>query len=431
MMVTFESLFTSWLYRRESETKLLAGLGVAARWVLLLYLVVKLGDLGVRGKWNLLFSSGSFSLLFWFEMTLSALLPLVLLFISKVRRSNRGQWVVAISGVTGFVLNRISVGGLGQIKTDAPFYIPAWSEVALSAGVVAGAALVFLFAVEQLQVWEQKPTRIASVFDLKGWRRALRALPFWKFKERLSFDGSMSFVLAAGLGFAMISGETATNRGVEPTTVRRARGADTLWIDGNIDGFGAVFTHRSHMRGCFRGPECANCHDAEPVLPGGRHMGDSASDPTCARCHHMNLPRDRNTACATCHRDMYGPTDAFGHNWHGSPSGAGLSCKDCHPPGEVRTAANGKKCVSCHSDLVPPGSTIQFTNYQAPGYVEAMHTLCIGCHHVKDDIVENPNLARCATCHPGQRDFVDAADIATRSRRPMGKRVLLPLLKEK
>jgi len=212
--------------------------------------------------------------------------------------------------------------------------------------------------------------------------------------------------------------------------VHRARGGDTLWIDGNIDGFGAIFSHKNHMRGAWRGDLCIECHEAPPTFTDGHLIGDRESDPTCVRCHHMNLPRDANTGCATCHRDMYRPTDAFGHVWHSSRFGADLGCYECHARGEPKVSENAPKCTKCHSDLVAEGSTIEFHHYQAPGYVEAMHNLCITCHNAKAEINGQPDLARCATCHPGQRDFIDRIDLAARHRHLKGKRVVLPLLRE-
>jgi Ni/Fe-hydrogenase subunit HybB-like protein len=428
MMVSFESLTTSYLYRKKTEGHLISKLGIGARWVLLLYLAIKLIDLGVRGKLGFMFGSEWQVRLFWIEILFSALLPVVLLFIPKVRESTAGQWTIASIAVTGFVLNRIAVGGLAQIKIGAPFYLPSWGEVAVSAGVVSAAILIFLFAIEHLNVWE-KPPKADSWQNI---RSTIRDAKFWaRLPRRLKPDDSLAFVLAAGIGFAMISGESSSSKGMDRTPVHRARGGDTLWIDGNIDGFGAVLTHQSHMKGCFRGPDCLSCHSDEPTFPDNHQVGQSASDPTCVRCHHMNLPRDRNTACATCHRDMYLSTDAFGHVWHSSRNGANLTCADCHKKGEIKSTENTKHCSDCHADLVPAGSTIKFSHYQALGYVEAMHRLCIECHHTMAEVVENPNLARCATCHPGQRDFIDAADVATKVRQRVGKRVVLPFLGEK
>lgn len=426
MMVTFESLTSSYLYKKPPETSLMDKLGKGARWVLILYLVIRFTDLAVRGKLGALSGPEWQVRLFWIEIALSAFLPALFLFIKSIRTSTAGQWTVATMGVIGFVMNRIDTGGLAQIRIGAPFYVPAWSELAVSGGVVAGAIIIFLFAIEHLNVWEEPPEK-----EVADKPRRKNSTTFWSLKPLLRPDNSLSFVLAAGIGFAMISGEASSSKGVEKTPVHRARGGDTLWIDGNIDGYGAVLTHKSHMMGCFRGPSCKSCHEDEPSFKDGHHVGQSANDPSCVRCHHMNLPRDKNTACSVCHRDMYLPTDAFGHVWHSSRFGANLTCHDCHPIGQIKSSESAKKCVNCHTDIVPDGSTIKFTHYQAIGYVEAMHRLCINCHNMKAEIVGNTNLARCSTCHPGQRDFVDAADIASRIRHAVGKRVVLPLLGEK
>ena len=211
--------------------------------------------------------------------------------------------------------------------------------------------------------------------------------------------------------------------------VHGARGGDTLWVDGNVDGYGAIFTHKSHLKGYFRNPGCAECHDEEPVFADGHRIGDSANDPACIGCHHMNLPGDKNTACSVCHRDMYSPTDVFSHSWHTSPAGANLNCYNCHPENQPKSVENGKQCSYCHDDLIPEGSDIEFTTYQAMGYVRAMHRLCIGCHNMKVEINENPDLARCVYCHPGTKEFVNATDIVVRSRQNAGKRVIVPMLK--
>jgi Ni/Fe-hydrogenase subunit HybB-like protein len=428
LMMTLENLATAFIYRRSPEIHLLEKLGKGARWVLLFYTAVRLGDLIIRGKGKYLFDGSGYSILFWIDMLLSALLPAGLLFHKPVLKSATGFWIVSSAGVLGFVLNRICTSVIAQIKPGIPFYIPAWSEFAVSLGIVSAAILAFLYAVEHFKIWEHPPQVYASESLHKEYYVVFEN--HWKiFRKGYRLDRSFVMVLVAAVGFATISGQSDIKSGVEPIPVHKARGGDTLWVDGNVDGYGAVFTHRSHMRGCFRGSSCIDCHDVEPVFADGHRIGDSANDPTCVRCHHMNLPRDHNSACSACHRDMYGPNDAFGHNWHSSHQGANLKCVDCHPKDEPKTQENGKKCGNCHSDLVPEGSTIEFTHYQAPSYVDAMHKLCIECHYMKAEVLEMPDLARCATCHPGRRDFVDAPDIAARHQYPKGKRVVLPMFK--
>ncbi len=400
MMVTFEILFTSHFYRRKPETGLLAQLGSAARWVFLLYLVMRFGDLAVRGKLGELAGGGWRVWIFWLEIAVTALIPMVLLFIPRVRRSHSGQWVVASIGVFGVVLNRINVGGFMHLSRG-DFYLPAWTEIAISVGIVSAAMLVFMFMVEHFKVWEKRPADPAAdprrlpEFDEVGltWLGS----PATAARTRYS----LAFIIAAGLGFAFLSNAPASSpRGAKPTPVVEARGYDTLWIDGNRDGYGVDFLHRVHQE----------------------HMGGEES---CVKCHHMDFPRDRNTGCYRCHRDMYLPVDAFRHDWHASPDGGSVACWECHTRGLPRSGATAVKCEHCHHDLFPPDAQIKVRRFQAPGYAEALHRLCVGCHSQVAAAETKPDIARCATCHAERRNFVDT-DIKSRRERLVGKRMVLP-----
>ena len=62
----------------------------------------------------------------------------------------------------------------------------------------------------------------------------------------------------------------------------------------------------------------------------------SASDESCVKCHHMNIPKDLQSACSDCHRNMYATADVFRHDWHADPDGGDIACNLCHPPGEEK-----------------------------------------------------------------------------------------------
>jgi Ni/Fe-hydrogenase subunit HybB-like protein len=390
MMVIFESHSSGWLYRRQPESGMLCGFAAAARWVLLLYLAVRFGDLAWRGRLPHAVAAGWHTWMFWFEVLAGAAIPAALLFVPRVRRTQAGQWAAASLGIFGIVLNRINVGGLAHLGRGGQFYFPALSEIAISAAVVSMAALAFLFMIERFNVWERRPADPESdplklpEFDPIG--TTWIGVP--AVAGRTVY--SLGFILAAAVGFAFLAASPAESQGFEPAPAREARGGEVLWIDGNRDGFGTAFPH-----------------DRLIELLGGKQ--------SCARCHHANLPRDRNSGCWECHRDLYQASDAFRHDWHASPSGARLSCTECHRRGEVRSAATAKACEECHKNLQPAGAVIAVKRYRAPSYTEAMHRLCIGCH--QSPIHEGqPELARCACCH-------------RETRRPAAaSRVLLPIL---
>ena len=403
MMVTFESHTTAWLYRRKPETKALESLGRAARWVLLLYVALRFGDLAARGQLGYLLTAGWHAVFFWVEIAVMAVAPLVLFSIPRVRRTRQGQYAAAALGVFGVLLNRIDVGGLAHLARGDHFYLPSWTEVAISAGVVCAATLAFLFMLERFRIWEQRPADpdadplTLPKFDQVG--TTWLGVP--AVAARTVY--SLAFVFAASIGFALIAPQPASSRGVEPAPVHRARGGAILWIDGNLDGYGVSFPHDRIQK----------------------RLGGDAS---CVQCHHMNIPRDKNSGCYECHRDMHLTTDAFRHDWHASPDGARLACRQCHEPGQTRDAASAKPCRDCHKELIPKGALIRVKQYDAMGYVQSMHRLCIDCHVKLAKQNQKPDFARCATCHKERRNLTDAPDLAPQS--PVGRGVLLPVVSQ-
>ncbi|MFC2150579.1 cytochrome c3 family protein [Calditrichota bacterium] len=363
--------------------------------------------------------------MFWIELSVAAVIPTLLLFSSNIRRSAAGLMTVSIMSVSGIVLNRINVGGLTHIIRGDTVYLPAWTEVAITTAVIAGAALVFLYMVERFNIWELRPV---DPEKNPKWLPAFHPVDnSWLGEPAIASRTkySLGFIIAAAMGFALISGEPASSRGVERTPVQKARGGqDMLWIDGNFDGYGVRFDHRKHtiVNGCSE---------------------------SCVKCHHMNLPRDVNSGCYNCHQDMYLSTDAFKHEWHASSSGANLSCSECHSD-SPRGSESAKSCDKCHKDLIPPNSVIEVKQYGAICYTEAMHTLCVGCHTqvaVKDSVVndscdyddhldmantnnltesDRKNLPRCATCHREQIGTVDDPELASHRAEMISKRQVLP-----
>ncbi|NQU04598.1 MAG: cytochrome c3 family protein, partial [Calditrichaeota bacterium] len=418
MMVTFESNFTAWLYKRKPETALLSELGKAARWVFVLYLVVRFGDLAMRGQLSHLGGSDWQVKMFWFELLITAIIPIILLSIPKTRNSLGGQWTYAVMSITGIVLNRIDVGGLIHIDhTGSGIYLPMWTEIVISAGVVSLAALAFLFMVEHFKIWEKRPVDPqAEPHTLPEFTPVFQTWlgdPVIAARTR----NSLAFVFATALGFALVTHDVAKSEGVDPSPVQRSRGSDTLWVDGNTDGFGVAFKHSFHMK--LLGDTIVDTIDGEAVTS----VDINAS---CAKCHHMSLPRDENSGCYACHADMYSLTDAMKHDWHSSPDGANLSCRDCHTKEGYKSADNAKSCDVCHADLIPAGAIIKVEQYDAISYTDAMHTLCVDCHRKEAEEVNRPALPLCATCHSEQRSYIDENTLAKRYQNPVGKRLVLP-----
>ena len=157
MMVATESSVSSWLFHREGEWSLLGGLMRATSVVLVAYLALRLGDLAWRGQLGNALEGSWFSLLFVVELLLSAGIPLLLFNLPATRGSKAAIFAGSLCGVAGFVLNRADVGGIAQLAISGAGYVPALTELAISLGLVAAMALIFLFFVERFPVWEETP----------------------------------------------------------------------------------------------------------------------------------------------------------------------------------------------------------------------------------------------------------------------------------
>ena len=283
MMVIFESHFTAYLYRRKPETGLLGPLGAAARWVLIIYLALRFGDLAVRGQLHYLVGGEWQVKVFWFEIAVMAIIPLVLLSTPQFQRRGNWQWATAAIAVSGVVLNRIDVGGLVDLSRGNRLYLPDWTEIAVSLAIVAAATLVFLFMIEHFKVWEKRPAdpeadpRKLPEFRRGGFDLAGRA------EDRRSHQVLSGLYRHGGCRVSCssaIPGPPAwallPRRFTGPAAVRCCISTRTL------SGYGVTFYHQ-------------------------REIDRNGGKQSCVICHHMNLPRDQNSGCYECHRDMYLP----------------------------------------------------------------------------------------------------------------------------
>ena len=410
MMVTLESLLSGYFFRHKIRTDLLSGLGIAAACVLGLYVAIRLGDLGMRGVLGQAFDGSWQGNLFLFELLVSAVIPALLLLIPRVRNSVAGLSVCSGMTVLGMILYRIDVCLIAFYRPETMSYFPSWTELAVSLGIVAGAGLIFIFFVENLNVYEgehagaegEAPVPVQEAKPSYD-PATLHALAPSLLADPRRY--SLAVVCAAAVAVAFLPEDVWGDFGSKmpispsrtmdmkrihpkdggPTQYKRSTAEDAepvMIIDGNRADLFAVFPHANHVS----------------------FLGDSAS---CTTCHHQNLPADTNTSCAQCHRDMYAVTDTFSHRFHADELGGNQSCAQCHTDRKaIKSRDTATKCVVCHAEMVVKASEIKpkgGLRGLAPGYKRAMHGLCVTCHAGAKGRSAGDNMARCDTCHIGEK----------------------------
>jgi Ni/Fe-hydrogenase subunit HybB-like protein len=145
-MVIFETTLSSKVFGHKLPMDILSGLGRAIPYILGVYLLLKLMDLTATGEIGLIFTAYPQNLLWWGEIIIGVILPLILFSMPSVRRSGSGVFWSAALVVLGLVFNRFNVSMLALAMRPGFTYFPHWMEVAISVALVADALLVIWLA---------------------------------------------------------------------------------------------------------------------------------------------------------------------------------------------------------------------------------------------------------------------------------------------
>jgi Ni/Fe-hydrogenase subunit HybB-like protein len=153
-MVSIETVLAAKIFKLEQEMDILQGLAKGTAITLLIYLVVRVGDIVMKGNISLAFQGDSASLLFMLEVVVSALLPMVLLAIPAIRQSVGGIFTAQLLVVAGVVLNRFAVTFLPQAASGGS-YFPSLLEIILTVGLISLLLFIYRVAVVKLPIFPQ------------------------------------------------------------------------------------------------------------------------------------------------------------------------------------------------------------------------------------------------------------------------------------
>ena len=158
-VVVMESSLSTTIFNRPKETGMLAALSGAMIVVLLLYVVVRVVDLAVRGRLGLIAAFDKFSYLFLLEMLLFLLPAFMLLWRRRLRDPAylfRAAMLIIIAGA----LYRFSTYLLAYSPTIGNWsYFPAVPELLVTVGLVAFEVLAYILIVKEFPILAGLPAR--------------------------------------------------------------------------------------------------------------------------------------------------------------------------------------------------------------------------------------------------------------------------------
>jgi Ni/Fe-hydrogenase subunit HybB-like protein len=142
-VVLFESCLASAAYRREIETHMLGPMAKVMLGMLGVYLVVRVGDLTVRGAWGNAFSFGLVATFFWIEMIMFCL-PFALIGTVEARRNPARLFLGGTAIMLGGALLRLNGYLIGYDTGPGWRYFPSIPELLVTFGMTAVAVLGFI-----------------------------------------------------------------------------------------------------------------------------------------------------------------------------------------------------------------------------------------------------------------------------------------------
>jgi Ni/Fe-hydrogenase subunit HybB-like protein len=159
-VVLFESCLTSSAYRRKLETHMLTPMAKIMLGVLAVFIVVRIGDVLVRGALPRAFQPSVQALMFWLEMA-CFIAPLILIGAESNRRNPAKLFLAGVLLMLGGAMMRLS-GFLIGYETGGDFtYFPTLAEVLVTAGMFAIEVLGYIIITRRFPVLPREEAGVA------------------------------------------------------------------------------------------------------------------------------------------------------------------------------------------------------------------------------------------------------------------------------
>ncbi len=153
-MVIFESSLSARVFHRGLEMKILDEIGRIAVVLLSVYLIMRVLDGYYRGIGGLLFVPRMETYLYWFEMLVGVITPIILFSNARIRKSKNGLFAGAVMVIVGFITDRLNVSITGMQASAGVSYFPSWMETSITLAIVTFGFVVFSMAAKYLPVYE-------------------------------------------------------------------------------------------------------------------------------------------------------------------------------------------------------------------------------------------------------------------------------------
>lgn len=149
-MIIFESYLVArsltkedGFYNTELNMEVLSGTALAVLAALVAGLLLKANDLLENGKLTYLTKFTQESFLFYLEIIIGTLIPVIMLSFRKFRNDKKWLYIISVCVISGFILNRMNVCITGFIESSGYNYFPSFDEISITLMLVVFALTAF------------------------------------------------------------------------------------------------------------------------------------------------------------------------------------------------------------------------------------------------------------------------------------------------
>ena len=150
-MVIIESTLSSVGFKRPIEKSMLAKLSRLIPFLLLIFLILRFGDIIVRGEFSAIFSFDLASIMFIVESILF-ITAMVMLFSEQNRNSSQKVFIAAVIMVFAGALYRFDAFIIVFDPGHGYHYFPAFQEIMITVGVIAIEIMAYMYIVKRFPV---------------------------------------------------------------------------------------------------------------------------------------------------------------------------------------------------------------------------------------------------------------------------------------
>ncbi len=162
-MVVFEATLATTSLKLDGEMKILGPLTRITIFLLGLYLILKVGDMVVRGTYVYLFEGTTQTNAFLVELILGVLVPWLMLLSPVVRRSRPWLFAACTMIVLGVLVNRLNVFVVGyRPPISEANYAPAIGEILVTVGLIATLMFIYRFLVTYLPILNLREQEVSA-----------------------------------------------------------------------------------------------------------------------------------------------------------------------------------------------------------------------------------------------------------------------------